>query len=190
MDNDRHQLILIMERSEFLRETLHRSKALELGTYFVGAGCITQTVWNHLTGRPLTYGISDIDLVYFDAANLSFEEEDKWIKKASLSFNDIPFPVDVKNQARVHLWYESKFGIKLNPYRSLEEAISTWPTTATALGARVEQNGDYRIYAPFGLEDLFTLTLRPNKKLITEDVYDQKVEKWRSKWPELKVIEW
>ncbi|PZM61982.1 nucleotidyltransferase family protein [Paenibacillus dendritiformis] len=189
-EDSAHQLITIIERSEFLRDVFNRAKTLELESYFVGAGCITQTVWNHLTGRPLTYGISDIDIVYFDDANLSFEEEDIILKRATLCFKDIPIPVDVKNQARVHLWYELKFGIRLNPYGSVEEAITTWPTTATSLGVRVEQQGNWHVYAPFGLEDLFNLTLRPNKTLITEGIYQQKVAKWKSKWPELNVKAW
>jgi hypothetical protein len=92
----KNQLITIIERSEFLREVFNRVKTLELESYFVGAGCITQTVWNHFTGRPLTYGISDIDIVYFDDADLSFEEEDRILKKATFCFKNIPIPVDVK----------------------------------------------------------------------------------------------
>ncbi len=184
------RLIAIIESSELLREIFNKARTLELKSYFIGAGCITQTVWNHFTGRSLTYGISDIDLVYFDDADLSFEGEDRIVKKAAMCFEVVPLPIDVKNQARVHLWYESKFGIRLNPYRSLEEAIATWPTTATALGVRIEQHGKWHVYAPFGLADLFSLTLRPNKTLITEDIYDQKVTKWKSKWPELNVSAW
>lgn len=185
-----HQLIAIIESSEFLQEIFNKAQTLELESYFVGAGCITQTVWNHFTGRPLTYGISDIDIVYFDDVNLSFEEEDRIVKWATMCFEGVPLPIDVKNQARVHLWYELKFGIRLNPYRSLEEAIATWPTTATVLGVRVEQHDNWHVYAPFGLADLFSLTLRPNKTLITEDIYYQKAAKWKSKWPELNVLAW
>jgi hypothetical protein len=39
---------------------------------------------------------------------------------------------DVKNEARVHLWYERRFGRHLEPYRSTGDAIATWPTTASS----------------------------------------------------------
>jgi hypothetical protein len=49
----------------------------------------------------------------------------------------------LKNQIRVHLWYESKIGFQLNPYLSIEEAIESWPTTATALA--VHHSGKVQI---------------------------------------------
>ncbi|MDG0875561.1 nucleotidyltransferase family protein [Paenibacillus thiaminolyticus] len=184
------RLIEIIEHSKFLREVIEKSEMLGLDQYYVGAGCITQTVWNYLTDRPLTFGINDIDIIYFDKSNLSSEKESSIVKMANENFVNFQLKIDVKNQARVHLWYENKFGIKTSPYQSLEEAIDTWPTTATALGVRKNKDGSWEMYAPFGLDDIFTLTLRPNKKLITEDIYYKKVEKWTRKWPELKVIRW
>src|ERR1700730_3374080 len=38
--------------------------------------------------------------------------------------------------ARVHLWYEDRFGYALKPYLSSADAIATFPTTATAVGVR------------------------------------------------------
>jgi hypothetical protein len=78
---------------------------------------------------------------------------------------DIPLEFDVKNQARVHLWYEKKFGYPIQPYRSVEAAINTWPTTATAIAARIDECG-YKICAPFGLNDLLGMIVRPNKTQI------------------------
>lgn len=105
-------------------------------------------------------------------------------------FAGISIPVDIKNQARVHLWYRDKFGVELAPYASLEDAINSWPTTVTSLGARLSSEGKWLVYAPFGLHDLFHLILRPNKALISEDVYLNKTRKWKSKWPELTVVPW
>ncbi|WP_202113043.1 nucleotidyltransferase family protein [Paenibacillus sp. MMS18-CY102] len=63
------------------------------------------------------------------------------------------------------------------------------PTTATALGARIDEVGKMQAYAPFGLNDLFSLTIRPNKKIISEEIFYEKANKWRAKWPELQVVE-
>ena len=96
----------------------------------------------------------------------------------------------MKNQARVHLWYENKFGFPIKPYNSLESAIDSWPTTANALGIRLEQNESYKIYAPYDLDDLFTMVVRPNKLMITREIFENKAKKWKSKWPNLKIVPW
>ncbi|WP_438446524.1 nucleotidyltransferase family protein [Gorillibacterium sp. sgz5001074] len=183
------RLVEVIQESDFLCKVFSNASLLGLNQYYVGAGCITQTVWNYLTNRPLTYGIDDIDIVYFDDQNLSYEAEKAVTERVINCFGNIQIKVDVKNQARVHLWYENKFGIKTSPYLSLEQAIDTWPTSATALGVR-NTSGNWQVYAPFGLDDLFTLTLRANKHLISEEIYYNKVAKWTSKWPELRVISW
>ncbi|EPH61182.1 hypothetical protein D932_02950 [Enterococcus casseliflavus 14-MB-W-14] len=38
--------------------------------------------------------------------------------------------------------------------------------------------------------DLFSGIVRPNKAMISREVYEKKIEKWCSKWPELNVIGW
>lgn len=184
------RLLDIWECSPLLNEVFAKARCLEPFPYYVGAGCLVQTVWNTLTGRAADYGVKDIDLVYYDADDLSEAGEARMDARVKKIFADIPVPVDLKNQARIHQWYHGKFGIPLEPYPSLEAAIDSWPTTATSLGARLERTGEWCIYAPFGLEDLFTLTLRPNKTLINEAIYLGKTAKWRQKWPELLEIPW
>jgi len=46
------------------------------------------------------------------------------------------------------------------------------------------------VYAPFGLEDVFDMVVRPNKAKITEEIYNGKAEKWTSKWAGLTVVPW
>ncbi len=102
---------------------------------------------------------------------------------------DFPLWLDIKNQARVHLWYKEKFGYDILPYESLEAAINTWPTTATAIGVRKIKK-DWVIYAPFGLKDVMNLRVIANSRSITEEIYMNKVMKWKTKWPELDFLEW
>ena len=40
---------------------------------------------NHLTDRPLDYGIKDYDLNYFDESDLSYEAEDAVIRPSPLA---------------------------------------------------------------------------------------------------------
>lgn len=137
---------------------------------------------------PLNDGIKDIDFVYFDN-DLSEQKEDETKGEVERLFSEWPFKIDVKNQARVHLWYKDRFGYEIKPYRSLEEAINTWPTTATSLGARIT-DGEWQVYAPFGLEDLFGMIVRPNKAQITKEIYENKVRRWKAHWDKLTIVEW
>jgi hypothetical protein len=182
-------LIKIIQMNPALMTVYSRVHDLELGDYYIGAGCITQTVWNHLCGNDLQYGISDMDIIYYDD-DLSYGKENKLVESAVEMFRDLPIQIDLKNQARVHLWYEEHFGYPIEPYLTLEESINTWPTTATALGVRQNMNEEWEVYAPFGLDDLFGMIVRPNKAQITEQTYDKKVRKWTRKWPQLQVVPW
>ena len=58
------------------------------------------------------------------------------------------------------------------------------------MGIRRDKNGAFKIYAPFGLNDLFGKIVRANKAQITKDIYENKTTRWLSKWPDLKVIPW
>ena len=179
----------IIMSSEIMNIALTRAKQLNIANYYIGAGCITQTVWNYLSNYPLDYGIKDIDFVYFDNVNLDFESENSVIRQVKQIYSDITIEIDVKNQARVHLWYEDRFGYSIQPYTTLESAINSWPTTATALGVRIEDN-DFKVYAPFWLNDLFGKIVRANKTQITKQIYENKASSWLSKWPDLIVIPW
>lgn len=180
----------IIMSSEIINTAVERARLLEMDNYYIGAGCIAQTVWNYLFSNPLEYGIKDIDFVYFDNKSLSIESENKVISKTRELYSDLKVQIDVKNQARVHLWYESHFGYAIKPYISLESAINTWPTTATSIGVRKEKNNEFKVYAPFGLNDLFGKIVRANKAQITKQIYEDKVSRWLSKWPDLRIIPW
>ena len=103
------QLILleeIIKSNNMLCEIIDRAAILELENYYIGAGCITQTVWNYLSGNDPCYGIKDIDFVYFDDVNLDFASENKIISRIKQLYKSYVIQIDVKNQARVHLWYK------------------------------------------------------------------------------------
>jgi hypothetical protein len=153
------------------------------------AGSIAQTVWNTRFGLPVDHGISDVDLVYYDSSDLSLAAEEEHGKRTRELLADVPVWIDVKNEARVHLWYEGRFGYPIEPYRSVRDAIATFPTTATAVGMR-RLDGSAEVYAPFGLVDLLNGVVRANKRQITRGIFEAKVAKWRSRWPNLTIIDW
>src|SRR5690242_7164937 len=96
---------------------------LGLATCYLTAGGVVQTLWNVLSGRDPRAGIKDYDIFYFDDSDLSYAAEDAVIQQANALFPDLPAPVEVRNEARVHLWYEEKFGVPARPFTSCEDAI-------------------------------------------------------------------
>lgn len=182
----------ILRENKSLQKVLDRAPLLHMPNWYVGAGGVAQTVWNVKHGFDPEYGIKDYDLVYFDALNISSEAQDAYIHRGRALFKDIPVPVEIVNEARVHLWYRKEFGYPTNQdqYQSVEGAIDVWPTTTVAVGVRKNNDGQFRIYAPFGLDDLFALIVRPNKAKITKEVYQKKIDRWAPVWPKLKIIPW
>ncbi len=188
LNTQKEILFSILSKNTILFEILKEAQDLGLENYYIGAGCICQTIWNYQNNLDLMYGISDVDFVYFDN-DLSYEKEDLIIKQIEKKFSHLPVKIDVKNQARVHLWYKEYFGYNLTPYKSLEDSINTWPTTATSIGVRLIDD-KFIVYAPFGLNDMFGQIIRANKTQITEETYQKKCEKWLGKWDTLKITEW
>ena len=180
----------LLGRNEIINQVLKRSPSLEMPNWYLGAGCLAQTVWNVLHGFDPSFGIKDYDLVYYDAPDLSFNAEANYVEKAAELFSDLRATVEVKNEARVHLWYKEHFGYAIAPYESLEHAISTWPTTATSVAVSTGADETLKVYAPFGLNDLLGMIVRPNKVQITRSIYEAKTERWIKLWPKLRLLSW
>jgi hypothetical protein len=157
---------------------------------YIVAGAVTQTVWNFIYGNNPEYGIEDLDLVYFNDKDLSISAECQIIDDITKGLGSMNVRLDIKNQARVHLWYKSKFGYEITPIKSVEDAIDRFPTTANAVGIGYDDFGKIHVYTPFGKEDLYSGVLRANKKQVTEIEYLTKVNKWIKKWPNLRVTPW
>jgi len=71
---------------------------------YLAAGALFQTVWNCLSGRDPAAGIKDYDVTYFDATDVTWDGEDQVIRRAAEVFADLDDGVEVRNEARVHLW--------------------------------------------------------------------------------------
>ena len=125
----------IVFKSTLLLPILRAWREIALPDCWLVAGAVAQTVWNHAFGLPLTHGISDVDIVYFDADDLSEESEANQAARVRDMFSDLPAWIDVKYEARVHCWYEAKFGY-------------TWRSTNPELTKRYfrERPGDERTH--------------------------------------------
>ena len=185
----RSRLSEIVRRTPPLLRVLLVARRLCLPDWLVFSGAVYQPVLNHLTGRPLDHGIKDYDLAYFDASDLSYEAEDAVIRRVKAAFDEpLTSMVEVRNQARVHLWFEAKFG---EPYGSLSctaEALERFASATFAVGVRLEPDDRLHIEAPFGLADLFGLCLRPNPRRETVHFARTSADV-RRRWPEVVIDE-
>lgn len=172
-----------------LMHVLTTVRGLGLNDWRVFSGAVYQSVWNAVTGRPVGYGRKDYDLGYLDP-DVSWDAEDVVIKRVAAAFDE-PFrsEVEVRNQARVHIWFPDRFG---EPYETLtgtDEALARFVAPAFAVGVRLEPDDSISIAAPFGLEDVFSMTLRPNPDRPLAKGWDKAVASARARWPELTVIQ-
>ena len=167
---------------------LHRWDEIALPDACLTGSIVAQARWNELFGFDPLHGIADVDIVYFDPDDLSDEAEKRAELRIAALFRDLPLRVDVKNQARVHLWYAAKFGHAIAPYRSVADAIGTYPTTASAIGLR--RTTELEVIAPFGLADLLRPVVRANATQIIESYFEAKAARWRHHWPDLEILPW
>ena len=142
------------------------------------AGSLFGTVWNVQTGRPPQENIKDYDIFYFDP-NTSYEAEDAVIQRAAALFADLNAPIEVRNQARVHLWFNPKHNLNRPPLTSAREGILQFLVECTCLG--IDAHGS--VYAPYGLKDMQAGILKLNKRNHSPGLYEAKVRSYQERWP-------
>jgi hypothetical protein len=149
--------------SEWLRRMMRVVEALGLPDCWIGAGVVRDLVWDTRFGDGFDPArVEDIDVVFFDPDNLSVEHEHEI--ERGLREQEPSVEWDVKNQARVHLWYEARFGGAAHPLTSTSDGVSTWPEIATSIAVRLGRNdGEIEIAAPYGLDDLLDGVWRRNR---------------------------
>ena len=155
---------------------------------WIVSGCLVQTVWNVLTARPVDYGIDDYDIFYFNP-DTSWQAEDAVIRGLRDSLARLGVKIEVRNQARVHLWYQEKHGLPYPALRCSTQGIDRFLTTTTQVGIRRNQNG-HDVYAPNGFEDIAAMIVRPNPgPNFSADLFAAKAARWKTLWPEITVLE-
>ncbi len=174
----------LVNQNKFNCVLLERLPELGLAQTHLVAGCLFQTVWNVLSKRPATEHIKDYDVFYFDASDLSYEAEDAAIKKANKLFADLPVEVELRNQARVHLWYEQHFNYSTPQLRSATHGIDRYLVKGTCLGVSVNS---LDVYAPYGFSDLAAGILQPNPKNHLPDLFLAKATSYQTRWPWLVI---
>lgn len=166
------------------RALLELLPALALPQCMLVAGCLFQSLWNQRAQRPPVWGIKDYDIAYFDD-DLSWEAEDRVINQVRAACSHLGVNVEVRNQARVHLWYQARFGAPYPALGAVTEGIDRYLISSTCLGVDVYSGA---LYSTHGLHDLQHDVLRPNPLNLQPEMFPRKAESYRQRWPWLKVV--
>ena len=161
---------------------LEAARELELPDWAVSAGFLRNAVWDHLHGYGEMTPLADIDLIFFDPADLSRDREAR--AEARLAARMEPGLWQARNQARMHLSHGHP------PYRDLADGLCHWLETPTAVAVRLEADGALTVIAPFGLEDLFAPRARPTGEgRVRWDEYlaRMRAKDWPRRWPRVRV---
>jgi hypothetical protein len=185
-----------MDKDAFLAATLRNPVnktiadelfQLALPDAWIVSGCLVQTAWNVKTGRAVDYGIADYDVFYFDP-DTSWQAEDAAIRALQGRLAHLGVTLELRNQARVYLWYPEKHGLPYPALRCSTEGIDRFLTKNTQVGIRRSQHG-YDVYAPNGFDDIAGLMVRPNPgPNFSPANYAAKAARWKKLWPELTVL--
>jgi uncharacterized protein len=181
------EVLALVQRNPVNAAILDRLPQLQAPQAQLVAGCLFGAVWNALSGRPAAEHVNDYDLFYYDP-DPSYEAEDVVIRRAGALFADLNAKIEVRNQARVHLWFEHKFGQTRPAITSVRQGIDQFLVRCTCLG--IDEHG--ALYAPCGLDELEAGLLRPNPLNADQDsqnggrLYAAKVESYKQRWPWLR----
>jgi uncharacterized protein len=178
------ELAEIVLGSLWLCEVLDAVDHLALADAWVGAGAVRDLGWDIRFGAGFDAAtIKDVDVAFFDAADLTHERE---TRAEDALRRALPLEWDVKNQARVHLWYEERFGTPAEPLTSTMDGIATWPETATAVAVRRHRGRGLEVAAPLGLDGIW----RRNPRGVTDAEFRARLERKDPgrRWPRVQVV--
>ena len=179
---DEAGILALIESDPWMMSVIRAAEQLGLPDWMIGAGFVRNKVWDHLHGiaRPMV-DTADIDLIYFDPAD-SREETEKAHDARLRTMLDVPWAT--KNQVRMHTVNNNQ------SYVSSSDALSRWVETATAVAVALDC-GRMRLIAPYGINDLVNLIVRPTPffKDRLQTFHDRVTAKqWLVKWPKLRVV--
>ena len=187
MDHEQ-ELIRTLRETRWFAKAMSAVREIEAPRAYIGSGAIRNAVWDSLHAYASPSYLADIDVAYFDPADLSEDSEHRYERE--LDALEGSHRWDVKNQAAVHLWYHRVFGRKVGPIESIEHAITTWPETACAVAVRLHADDTVEVVAPFGLDDLFSMIVRRNPVRVSTATFEQRIadKRYQERWPLVRIV--
>ena len=150
---------------------------------WIGAGFVRNAVWDHLSGQDTeATPLAELDVVFHDPAITTAEQDARIEAALSVAAPDLPW--SVRNQARMH----ERNGHR--PYRDVSDALAHWAETAAAIAARLGPKG-VEILAPFGVEDVLEMIIRPTPAFRTKPeipLARLEAKGWLTRWPRLRLV--
>lgn len=192
IDEQNKIFISILKQNNDLMTILDYISELGLPNFYIVAGSVFQTIWNYYDKKSLNFGIKDIDIIYYDSSIMTREKEKELEDKICNHFEKIglKYEFDFHNEARMHLWKKDNENKDIDHYENSEDAIDQFIATVHSIGI-TKENNEIKVYAPFGLSDIFSKTIRPIKhKTNSKELYDKKAASWQRRFNNLNVIEW
>ncbi|MBY8873303.1 nucleotidyltransferase family protein [Micromonospora sp. PLK6-60] len=191
MTADEDVLRRLVGGSPWLTRALAVVRAAGLPDAWVGAGAVRDLVWGERYGPGFDpHAIRDVDVVFFDPDELSRANDERATAVLRAAWPEPPW--EAKNQAAVHTWYATKFGGEpIAPYRSVAEAVATWPEYATAVAVRLDAHDRIEVCAPHGLADLLGGVWRRNPTRVSLAVSRRRLARHRpaERWPGVRVVD-
>lgn len=186
---DSNRLAAIVRNDADLMTVLTTVRGLDLNDWLIFSGAVYQAVWNDLTGRAPGYGVRDFDLGYYDA-DVSWDAEDAVIKRVAGAFDEpLRSRVEARNQRRVSEWFPAKFGEPYPPISHTAEALARFVAPAFAVAVRLENDDQITVVAPFGLDDVFDMVIRPNPNRTLAKDWPRVTSRALERWPELTIVD-
>jgi hypothetical protein len=188
-DSRLERLLEIVEGSPRTMEILRAVRDVDPPRWAVGAGAIRELVWHRLHGFPGEPVLRDVDVAFFDPTDLRPERDLGVEERLRSRLPGVPW--QAKNQAAVHLWYERRFGYPVDPLESTEDAVATWPETASCVAVRLHPTDTVEVIAPLGLADLFHFVLRRNPRRVSLEEYRRRPrdKRFLERWPRVRFID-
>lgn len=185
----RERLITIIRSNNPFMRILDAVRDCDPPDWLVGAGVLRNLVWDHLHGYRVPTPHRDVDVAFFDPADLSSDHDRQVETQLGRRLPGVPW--QARNQAAVHLWYEKRFGYAVPAVRSRAEGVATWPETVTSIAVRLRADGEIDVVAPLGLSDMFEMVLRRNPRKVSLEEYRRRAREKRilERWPQVRFVD-
>lgn len=180
--SNEQDIIKLIAADEWMMNVLQCASSLGLPDWWVCAGFVRSKVWDTLHLYEKRTPLPDVDVIYFEA-DIVDEENEKRLER-DLTNLDPTIPWSVKNQARMHVVNH------VTPYLSSTDGMSKFPETATAIGVTLDDKGGLLLSAPYGVEDLIFMKIKPTPYFEESQLFKDRLiaKKWSTKWPKVKEV--